>query len=126
MVGSAFMSNLMTRLLLNVDPTIDPVRRHNQKFDAPRDGMFLAFLALSCNLEPTIWAKTRYEGRDLLEIRDCDTSKSHGLIRWQSLIPAEARLRNRKRRNQSVSSDISDLGGLNAMRRCQVSISNCG
>jgi ankyrin repeat protein len=60
------LSVYFIRLLLNADPTIDPVRKHNLNFDARRDGMFLAFRALSGNLEPTIWAKIRYEGRDLL------------------------------------------------------------
>jgi hypothetical protein len=60
------LSVYFIRLLLNADPTIDPVRRHDLNFDARRDGIFLAFRALSGNLEPTIWAKIRYEGRDLL------------------------------------------------------------
>jgi ankyrin repeat protein len=60
------LSVYFIRLLLNADPTIDPVRRHDLNFDARRDGMFLAFRALSGSLEPTIWAKIRYEGRDLL------------------------------------------------------------
>jgi hypothetical protein len=34
------------RLLLNADPSIDPVRRHNLNYAARRNGMFLAFRAL--------------------------------------------------------------------------------
>jgi ankyrin repeat protein len=60
------LSVYLISLLLNDDPTIDPVRRHNLNFDARRDGMFLAFRALSGNLQPSIWAKICYEGRDLL------------------------------------------------------------
>jgi hypothetical protein len=52
--------------LLSADPTIDPVERHNLNFAARRDGMFLAFRALSTNVNPTIWAKIRYEDKDLL------------------------------------------------------------
>jgi hypothetical protein len=55
------------RLLLSADRTIDPVRRHDLNFAARRQGMFLAFRALSSNVEPTIWAKMRLNGRDLLE-----------------------------------------------------------
>jgi hypothetical protein len=55
------------RLLLAADPTIDPVKRRNLNFDARRNGMFLAFRALSANAKATIWAKIRYESRDLLE-----------------------------------------------------------
>jgi hypothetical protein len=60
------LSVCFIRLLLNADPTIDPVKRHNMNFAARRNGMFLAFRALSGNLKPTIWAKIRYEGKDLL------------------------------------------------------------
>jgi hypothetical protein len=63
---SRSLSVYFIRLLLNSDLTIDPVRRQNLNFDARRDGMFLAFRALTGNFEPTIWAKIRYEGRDLL------------------------------------------------------------
>jgi hypothetical protein len=54
------------RLLLNADPTIDPVRRHNLNFAARREAMFLAFRALTSNVDATIWAKLRYEHKDLL------------------------------------------------------------
>jgi hypothetical protein len=55
------------RLLLAADPTIDPVRRYDLNFAARRQGMFLAFRALSSNVEPPIWAKLRLKGRDLLQ-----------------------------------------------------------
>jgi hypothetical protein len=35
------------KLLINADPTIDTVERHDLNFDARRDGMFIAFRALS-------------------------------------------------------------------------------
>lgn len=54
------------RLLLANDPTINPVRRKYLNFEARREGMFLAFVALSTTLEPTIWAKLRYENVELL------------------------------------------------------------
>jgi ankyrin repeat protein len=60
------LSVYFIRLLLTADPTIDPVRRHDLNFAARRDGMFLAFRALSANLKPTIWAKIRYEDKNLL------------------------------------------------------------
>jgi hypothetical protein len=66
----AITNNLSTyfiRMLLSADPTIDPVRRHDLNFEARRQGMFLAFSALSSNVESTIWAKMRLKGRDLLE-----------------------------------------------------------
>jgi ankyrin repeat protein len=59
------LSVYFIRLLLSADPTIDPVKRHNLNYEARREGMFLAFRALSTNLEPTIWTKIR-EQRDLL------------------------------------------------------------
>jgi ankyrin repeat protein len=61
------LSTYFIRLLLSADPTIDPAQRHNLNFEARRQGMFLAFRALSSNVEPTIWAKMRLKGRDLLE-----------------------------------------------------------
>jgi hypothetical protein len=60
------LSTYFIRLLLNADATIDPERRHNLNFDARKEGMFLAFRALSANLEPTIWAKMHLKGIDLL------------------------------------------------------------
>jgi ankyrin repeat protein len=61
------LSAYFIRLLLAADPTIDPVRRHDLNFEARRQGMFLAFMALSSNAEPTIWSKLRLKGRDLLQ-----------------------------------------------------------
>jgi hypothetical protein len=61
------LSTYFIRLLLSADPTINPVRRHDLNFATRRQGMFLAFRALSSNKEPTIWAKMRLKGRDLLE-----------------------------------------------------------
>jgi hypothetical protein len=60
-------STYFIRLLLAADPTIDPVRRHDLNFAARRQGMFLAFRALSSNVEPSIWSKIRLKGRDLLQ-----------------------------------------------------------
>jgi hypothetical protein len=54
------------RLLLRADSTIDPVRRHNLNYAARRQGMFLAFRALSSNIEPIIWVKLRFEDIDSL------------------------------------------------------------
>jgi hypothetical protein len=54
------------RLLLRADPTIDPLRRQILNYTARRQGMFLAFRALSSNIEPIIWAKLRFEDIDLL------------------------------------------------------------
>jgi hypothetical protein len=61
------MSTYFLRLLLASDPSIDPVSRHDLNFAARRQGMFLAFRALSSNVEPTIWSKMRLKGRDLLQ-----------------------------------------------------------
>jgi hypothetical protein len=60
------LSVYFLRLLLNADPTIDPVARSNLNYVARREGMFLAFSALSTTLEPTVWAKLRDEYKDLL------------------------------------------------------------
>jgi hypothetical protein len=67
MAVSNDLSAYFLRLLLAADPTIDPVRRHDLNFAARRQGMFLAFRALSSNVEPTIWSKMRLKGRDLLQ-----------------------------------------------------------
>lgn len=61
------LSAYFLRLLLANDPTIDPVKRCNLNYAARRDGMFLAYRALSINLEPTIWASIRYEDKYLLK-----------------------------------------------------------
>jgi hypothetical protein len=66
----AVSSNLSTyflRLLLAVDPSLDPIQRHDLNFAARREGMFLAFMALSSNYEPSIWANLRYEDKHLLQ-----------------------------------------------------------
>jgi ankyrin repeat protein len=67
MAVSEGLSAYFLRLLLSADPTIDPERRHDLNFAARRQGMFLAFSALSSNIEPTIWIKLRLKGRDMLE-----------------------------------------------------------
>jgi hypothetical protein len=51
------LSAYFLRLLLAADPTIDPVRRYDLNFAARRQGMFLAFRALSSNAEPSVWSK---------------------------------------------------------------------
>jgi hypothetical protein len=64
---SGDLSTYFLRMLLAADPTIDPERRHNLNFAARRDGMFLAFRALSSNAKATIWSKIRYEDKNLLK-----------------------------------------------------------
>jgi uncharacterized cysteine cluster protein YcgN (CxxCxxCC family) len=54
------------RLLLNDDPTIDLPKWRDLNYAARKEGMFLAFRALSTNLEPIIWSKIRYEDKVLL------------------------------------------------------------
>jgi ankyrin repeat protein len=61
------LSVYFIRLLLNCDPTINPIQRRDLNYAARREGMFLAFRALSTSIEPTIWAKLRHEHRDLLQ-----------------------------------------------------------
>jgi ankyrin repeat protein len=61
------LSTYFLRCLLSADPTIDPVERHNLNCAARRQGMFLAFNAASTDMMPTIWAKIRNRGRDLLQ-----------------------------------------------------------
>jgi ankyrin repeat protein len=67
MAVSKNLSAYFLRLLLAADPTIDPVRRHNLNFSARRQGMFLAFRAISRDLEPSMWSNLRFKGRDLLQ-----------------------------------------------------------
>jgi hypothetical protein len=67
MAVSDDLSAYFLRLLLAADPTIDPVRKHDLNFAARRQGMFLAFTALSSNVERSIWSKMRLKGRDLLQ-----------------------------------------------------------
>jgi ankyrin repeat protein len=61
------LSVYFIRLLLSCDSTVDPVQRRNLNYGARREGIFLAFRALSTSVEPTIWAKLRHEHRDLLQ-----------------------------------------------------------
>jgi hypothetical protein len=67
MAVSNDLSAYFLRLLLAADPTIDPVRRHDLNFEARRQGIFLAYRALSSDTEPIIWTKLRLKGRDLLQ-----------------------------------------------------------
>jgi ankyrin repeat protein len=67
MAVSNDLSAYFLRLLLAADPDIEPVRRHDLNFAARRQGMFLAFRAISSVLEPSIWSKMRLKGRDLLQ-----------------------------------------------------------
>jgi hypothetical protein len=60
------LNHYFLRLLLASDPTIDPVKLKDLNFEARREGMFLAFRALSSTVKPTIWAKLRYENVNLL------------------------------------------------------------
>jgi hypothetical protein len=61
------LSVYFMRLLLAADLTINPVRRHDLNFAARRQGMFLAFRALSSDKKPTIWSKMHLKGRDLVQ-----------------------------------------------------------
>jgi hypothetical protein len=62
------LSVYFIRLLLNANRSIDPVKRHDLNYAARREGLFLAFRALSSTIESTTWAKLRHEhNRDLLK-----------------------------------------------------------
>lgn len=54
------------RSFLNADKTVAPEKRRDLNYAARREGMFLAFRALTNDGEPTIWIKLRHESRDLL------------------------------------------------------------
>jgi hypothetical protein len=58
--------DFVLRLLLNADGKIEPEKRRDLNFKARKGGMFLAFRALSNDLEPNIWIKLRHESIDLL------------------------------------------------------------
>lgn len=60
------MSTYFIRLMLSADPTIDPIKSRDLNFAARRDGMFLAFRALSADLDSMIWAKLRFNDKNLL------------------------------------------------------------
>jgi hypothetical protein len=60
------LSVYFRRLLLAADPTIHPMKRRDLNYEARKDGLFLAFAALSVDREPTIWSKLRHKGNDLL------------------------------------------------------------
>jgi ankyrin repeat protein len=66
-ISNDICSIQLQRWMLSADPTIDPVRRRNLNFEARREGMFLAFRALSSDVKPTIWAKIRFRDKDLLK-----------------------------------------------------------
>jgi hypothetical protein len=66
MAVSRNMKGYFIRLLLNDDPSIDPMKRRNLNFAARRDGVFLAYRALSTNLKPSTWSKIHYEDKDFL------------------------------------------------------------
>lgn len=59
-------SDFLIRSILDADRTIDPERRGDLNYVARKEGMFLAFGALTNDLNPTIWVKLRHESRDLL------------------------------------------------------------
>jgi hypothetical protein len=61
------LSKYVLRILLAADPTIDPVRRGNLNFEARKEGMFLAFRALSTTMKPTVWSQIRFKDVKLLE-----------------------------------------------------------
>jgi hypothetical protein len=61
------LSTYFIRMLLAADPTIDPVKRRNLSYTARREGMFLAFTALSSTIGPIVWAKLRHEVKNLLK-----------------------------------------------------------
>jgi hypothetical protein len=54
------------RLILNYDRTFQPDTRRHLNRKARMEGMFLAFRALSTDLQPSIWIKLRHESIDLL------------------------------------------------------------
>jgi hypothetical protein len=60
------LSTYFVRLLLRADPNIDPLKRHNLNFEARKQGLFLAFRAISGDRKPPILAKIRSEGLDLI------------------------------------------------------------
>jgi ankyrin repeat protein len=51
------LSTYFIRLLVRADPSINPEQRRNLNFESRRELMFLAFRAMSSNVEPTIWTK---------------------------------------------------------------------
>jgi hypothetical protein len=53
MAVSKNLNAYFVRLLLAADPAIDPMRRHDLNFEARRQGMSLAFRALSSNKKAT-------------------------------------------------------------------------
>jgi hypothetical protein len=61
------MSVYFIRLLLAADPALDPVKRRDLNFEARRQGMFLAFSALSSSVKLIIWARIRFENKNLLQ-----------------------------------------------------------
>jgi hypothetical protein len=61
------LNKYFIRLLLANDPTIDPAKRKDLNFEARREGMFLAFGALSSTVKPIIWAQLRYKNVALLK-----------------------------------------------------------
>jgi hypothetical protein len=67
MAVSTKLSPYFIRLLISADPAIDPVERCNLNYEARRQAMFLAFRALSSNVERTVWAKLHLKGRGLLQ-----------------------------------------------------------
>jgi hypothetical protein len=67
MAVSNDFSAYFLRLLLDADPTIDPVRRHDLNFTARWQGIFLAFRPISSDSKSSIWEKLRLKGRDLFQ-----------------------------------------------------------
>jgi hypothetical protein len=67
MAVSNNLSTYFIRLLLRADPTINPGRLCDLNFAARREGIFLAFRALSSDLQPTIWKKLHLKGSDLIQ-----------------------------------------------------------
>jgi hypothetical protein len=59
-------SDSIMRLILNSNRTFQPETRRNLNYKAKKGGLFLAFRALSTDLEPNIWIKLRHESIDLL------------------------------------------------------------
>jgi hypothetical protein len=58
--------DFIIRLVLNADRSLSPERARDLNYDARKEGIFLAFGAVTNDGEPTIWIKLRHESKDLL------------------------------------------------------------
>jgi hypothetical protein len=58
--------DFVTRLVLNANRSLSPERARDLNYEARKEGLFLAFGAVTNDGEPTIWIKLRHESKDLL------------------------------------------------------------